>query len=1102
MRLAATETVAVESRKAWETKEDAGLREASAVAALLREEPCCPPSGKRERESFTDMSSGARLPAAHCAFKGCVFVSEKPACESWLQPAQYWSAAAGRWEQAKTWAGADCCGDSQCLWEHVLQQHGEVLHAERGKRLALSLYVAAIAERERRKMPHVGYSVDRRVLTHLSVMQRKAETKGLICALCAQICLQGAGRASQIGTATVAVVFEETPEAVFRENWCYKTYVDRYATCDPMANADCTRSWSWRRRIVGRRYDGREAVCCPEDEECDAKHSDTEWCLACRIPLCVKCRAHGSKRAIPAALSNDNLLGYPPAFLYSLKVRYIEAAAASPLFTACVSFYIENDYGHLLEEELHAAKNSVAVRGSITSLEMPWPAIMDQFLENVSRDPADYLPHSPEILARMVFLHLRVAHAKEVAEWLPCTRALMSSSGRERLLHRLRARVETLYPEEEQHLPLEQRQGRTPAVILERARVQEIGRGDSELLDKNATPGEAGTVVGSMEGSETWNGSMFTSSIRADVAGADRTRGARVEEQVREAQSLGKYQRFFVATNSKFVDQWQPRYVSHAFPFSLPRAVSGPDFPQRERDRRVSEAAQLSPKEFLRSLPARVEDSIRNDWNLVPAVRRVTSMWEVVCNNRVFVPAFKVGNISAAEQAERTVNAARSLYKRLTRGKWHDGKRLRPVKGDTSKLSLCKDLSTVEQHLVRNMRLRSQNLPGTQEVRRVIGQCLLGARIEFGPPLFITISPGTRHSGLVMRLSRYRQEDPAVEEEQRAWIGADTPSLWAGSEHVNVDLPTYKMRRNVTCRDPWSVTQAFTCSIRFLLSVLLGTRACEHCGLASKCHCVDTYGQSCQPLGGALALVSAWGGAVEYQKSGAPHFHGNVHIVSVYEKHSLVEIAALIEQAALDPATVIEYQEYIHRCLHFDESGHAAEQEALEAAWRDNYADPAHDRLGWWPGFLKSEDMKTTYAAAGTEEEEKKWKKEGKAFVESFQREAQYVHSRCQHHVHRMDPVSGQKRPLSTCTSRRCKDECKHGFPAEKQVTARCKVICQGNARKHGYRVRGRRSQLGCILAKRKNPWLSGTAPVFCTCISVQHLHRTELSVAVGGTNA
>ena len=77
---------------------------------------------------------------------------------------------------------------------------------------------------------------------------------------------------------------------------------------------------------------------------------------------------------------------------------------------------------------------------------------------------------------------------------------------------------------------MEQRQGRTPAVILERARVQEIGRGDSELLDKNATPGEAGTVVGS-----GWGRRRGTAAC---VAGADRTRGARVEEQVREAQSL------------------------------------------------------------------------------------------------------------------------------------------------------------------------------------------------------------------------------------------------------------------------------------------------------------------------------------------------------------------------------------------------------------------------------------------------------------------------------------------------------------------------------------------------------------------------------------
>eukprot|EP00439_Symbiodinium_sp_Y106_P022672 s1503_g2.t2 len=442
----------------------------------------------------------------------------------------------------RAWPGIACFPSRYCLVQVVVPEHARPVA---GKRLALSLYVAAIAERERRKMPNVGYSVDRRVLTHLSVMQRQAETKGLICALCAQICLHGAGRASQIGTATVAVVFEEMPEAVFRENWCYKTYVDRYATCGPMANADCTRSWSWRRRVVGGRYDGREVVCCPEDEECDAKHSDTEWCLACRIPLCVKCRVRGSKRAIPAALSNDNLLGYPPAFLYSLKVRYIEAAAASPLFAACVSLYIENDYGHLLEEELHDAKNSVAVRGSITSLEMPWPAIMDQFLENVSRDPADYLPHSPEILARMVFLHLRVAHAKEVAEWLPCKRVrpavvllllqhlvqvqhpLMSSSGRKRLLHRLRARVETLYPEEEQHLP----HGATARANASSysgacARARDRQR-RLRIVGQECNSWRSWNCGGKWVGSETWNGSMcgWGGSYKRSASGRASARG-------------------------------------------------------------------------------------------------------------------------------------------------------------------------------------------------------------------------------------------------------------------------------------------------------------------------------------------------------------------------------------------------------------------------------------------------------------------------------------------------------------------------------------------------------------------------------------------------
>ena len=91
----------------------------------------------------------------------------------------------------------------------------------------------------------------------------------------------------------------------------------------------------------------------------DEKHAVTEWCPACRIPLCAMCKVRVKKRPIPAALGNDNLLGCPPASLY---------AVASPVYTACVSFYLENDFGHLPEQELHSAKNAVAVRGTINAL--------------------------------------------------------------------------------------------------------------------------------------------------------------------------------------------------------------------------------------------------------------------------------------------------------------------------------------------------------------------------------------------------------------------------------------------------------------------------------------------------------------------------------------------------------------------------------------------------------------------------------------------------------------------------------------------------------------------------------------------------------------
>ena len=85
--------------------------------------------------------------------------------------------------------------------------------------------------------------------------------------------------------------------------------------------------------------------------------------------------------------------------------------------------------------------------------------------------------------------------------------------------------------------------------------------------------------------------------------------------------------------------------------------------------------------------------------------------------------------------------------------------------GDISKLKFAHNLSPEAKLLQRNLSHVSSQVNGTQEVRTKIGDALLGARIVYGEPLFVTVSQSSRHSGLVLRLSRVRPEDPTLRSE-------------------------------------------------------------------------------------------------------------------------------------------------------------------------------------------------------------------------------------------------------------------------------------------------------------------------------------------------
>ena len=67
------------------------------------------------------------------------------------------------------------------------------------------------------------------------------------------------------------------------------------------------------------------------------------------------------------------------------------------------------------------------------------------------------------------------------------------------------------------------------------------------------------------------------------------------------------------------------------------------------------------------------------------------------------------------------------------------------------------------------------------------------------------------------------------------------------------------------------------------------------------------------PMGGVLGGCSAFGGVTEHQQHGTPHFHGEAHVVCIYQFGTLQEIADKNTAKVFDPATVQAFQAWMHR---------------------------------------------------------------------------------------------------------------------------------------------------------------------------------------------
>ena len=314
------------------------------------------------------------------------------------------------------------------------------------------------------------------------------------------------------------------------------------------------------------------------------------------------------------------------------------------------------------------------------------------------------------------------------------------------------------------------------------------------------------------------------------------------------------------------------------FGLTLPWCVGGPDFPRQPRARRKFEDAPIvSLDSFTSMMSCRVESQTRWDWDLNP------SLWSLSFASKV-----NLGVSMSLKRALRRADAgpelsdtaigkaAARIYQLLQEGDYEQDGRRYPIRGDISKISQLVGLGQAERLLLQNYHFMSSRLAGTRQVRRSINHVVFSSRIVYGCPTFATFTPSERHSGLAVRLMRYRRHDPGVlagAPEFAPYIGWNVPSLKpSDGKDVEVhefDLPEYDLRRLMTGRDPLCALQAFVVHVRTILPLLYGYRMCPDCPhcVESACPCMDAFGSNATPMGGSAGRCDAMVGAVEAQKA-------------------------------------------------------------------------------------------------------------------------------------------------------------------------------------------------------------------------------------------
>ncbi len=152
------------------------------------------------------------------------------------------------------------------------------------------------------------------------------------------------------------------------------------------------------------------------------------------------------------------------------------------------------------------------------------------------------------------------------------------------------------------------------------------------------------------------------------------------------------------------------------------------------------------------------------------------------------------------------------------------------------------NITAAEKTALRACLNTTANIAGCQAIRKRIGHCCFGMRVVYGEVIFVTVSPGRRHSSMILKLSRARrndtslQGDDAVKRARRKFSGKDLPKIFSETcyiddvdgERVSMEIPLPPLFVRQACN--WQVNrqcignkiQSYRCTMVFVFFKTLG----------------------------------------------------------------------------------------------------------------------------------------------------------------------------------------------------------------------------------------------------------------------------------------